>query len=1031
MHSEHAARLASLPYRLRGLGMGGAVLHVGAHPDDEDVGLLSYLTGKFGVRAVYWSATRGEGGQNRLNAYRDEALGIYRTWESLAARAVDGGECLFGPFYDFGYSKNAEEAFAKWGREAVVREIVRAIRLVQPHVVVSRWSGTADDEHGHHQAIGQATREAFEAAGDAERVPELRALGLAAWQPSKLYQSMGGDFQPGQAGVTFGQLDPRLEQPGILKINTGEFDPVAGITYQARAWAGYNRHQTQAMGFAPAPGDFFYYYRLVKSLVAAPPIERDLFEGMDPSLTGLADYPDHGLPYLRDELERVKALASDALQRFRIDRSPEAAWPILEGLAGLRRLRSRLGGEDRGEPRRAVDVYLAGKIVAFEQVAARCLGLELECQSERGRIIPGGRFRLSARLWNHLGIPIDDARFSLSLPHGWHGIAADQRPGEERPPPGLAVTFEVTTPEATDLSCPYWLARPRGPYAYEWPEDGRSGHPLGPVPVGVACDVIVGNHRVALEAAALRREAFPGGFRELPLAVIPPISLHPVTRHEFVPIAGPRHRRPVRSEQELKSVLGFLEENLSDRRLELEVVAVNNGAGPLEGTLQIVPPPGWKVGPERVHVSLTTPGDSTLARFGVTIPATTPEGRYLVRYQVDQGTRTYALVVHPVRMAAPGLSAVMDGSNCALEEFVLAPSQVTVHMIGVEFASGLSYAYVEGASEELREALKPFGVAFHPITDAEMGHLALGGFDAIVIGPNAYLLREELRNNAPRFLEYVREGGTLIVQYQGYDYQDRGYTPYPFRYSVPHDRVTHEDAPVTVLRPDDLLLRRPNPIDARDFDHWVRDRGLYFWGHWDPRYEAPLACADPGEAPHGGGLVECRYGRGTYAYVGYSLFRQVPAGVPGAFRLLANLLALPVARLLERVEFLKTLPLFSALAEEHLDAVARSLEELVVEDGTWICRPGQAGPDTYIVHGGEVEVVTESDGRERVRLAKPGDCLGELGAMRGVLARASLRARGSVRLLVLRDTEFQSAVRQHPEIGLRVVRYLLSRTTDT
>ena len=105
MHSEHAARLASLSYRLRGLGMGGAVLHVGAHPDDEDVGLLSYLTGKFGVRAVYWSATRGEGGQNRLNAYRDEALGIYRTWESLAARAVDGGECLFGPFYNSGTAR--------------------------------------------------------------------------------------------------------------------------------------------------------------------------------------------------------------------------------------------------------------------------------------------------------------------------------------------------------------------------------------------------------------------------------------------------------------------------------------------------------------------------------------------------------------------------------------------------------------------------------------------------------------------------------------------------------------------------------------------------------------------------------------------------------------------------------------------------------------------------------------------------------------------------------------------------------------
>src|SRR5439155_15036894 len=166
---------------------------------------------------------------------------------------------LFGPFVDFGYSKAAMETLHKWGRTAVLREMVRAIRMVQPHVVIARWSGTARDEHGHHQAVGQIAPEAFEAAGDPGAFPELRAQGLAAWQPLKLYQSTMGDFQPGQVGVTFGQVDPRFEDDGFIRINTGELDPTAGSTYQEQAWNAINSHRTQGLGLAPAPGDFYYY----------------------------------------------------------------------------------------------------------------------------------------------------------------------------------------------------------------------------------------------------------------------------------------------------------------------------------------------------------------------------------------------------------------------------------------------------------------------------------------------------------------------------------------------------------------------------------------------------------------------------------------------------------------------------------------------------------------------------------------------------------------------------------------------------
>jgi|GEM_PF-49301 len=1020
---------AQLIYRLRGLGMASTVLHIGAHPDDEDFGLLAYLSRKWGVRAVYWSATRGEGGQNRINAYTGEALGVYRTWESLAARAVDGGECLFGPFYDFGYSKNAEETLAKWGHRALVREMVRAIRLVQPHILVACWTGTAGDEHGQHQAVGQATLEAFEAAGDAQQFPELTAQGLVPWQSLKLYQSTRGDWQPGQEDFTLGQLTPGLERDGVLRINMGEFDPIAGMTYQESACLAFNQHQTQGMGLAPAPGDAFHYFSLFRSLVPVPPREATIFDGLDPSLTGLADHPGNGSPSLRQCLEAVRAGAGEALRHYRVEDPMEACTSLLEGLSLLQAVHKSLASEDlTREARQAIDKYVARKIVDFEEMIALCLGLELECLSERSRIIPGQRCRISTHLWNHRAVCIDQSTFTLHVPEGWDvRFAEPEVLNANRDPAGPSATFDVVATEMADLTCPYWLTTPRASYVYHWPDGEPCSHPFGPAPAEVECDVVLGQHQISLRKAVVHRESFPGGFRELPLAVIPPISLHPVRSEVFLPVKEMIQQRTVRSQQELKSLLGFLQESLSDQQLELQVLVRNHSDQAAEGSLELVVPPGWKVAPEQVVLSLAKPGDTTTVRLTVTVPANTPQGHYPLWYKMHYGERDYGVAVTPVRMGAPGLSALVDGGTCVKETFLIAPSQVMVHLINARFASGLTYAYVQGVKEKLVEALTSFGMSFHLITDAEMGHLDLSRFDAVVIGPNAYVIRHELRNNAARFLDYVKQGGALIVQYQGYGYQNQGFTPYPFQYHQPHDRVTHEDAAVTILDPDHMLLRVPNAINSHDFDGWVRDRGLYFFGQWDKPYRPLLACSDPGEEPHAGGLITCQYGRGSFLYVGYSLFRQLPAGVPGAFRFFANILALPATRMLERINFLKHIPLFSTLSEDQLDAVVRIISERWEEDGTYICHPGEMGQDLYIVYRGEVEVVAESDGPEHTFVAKAGNCIGQLGMMGQSIQTASIRARGDAHLFVIEDSQFQALLRQHPDVAIQVIKFLANR----
>jgi LmbE family N-acetylglucosaminyl deacetylase len=341
-----------LIYRLRALPIAGTVLQLGAHPDDEDTGMLVTMSHGAGARAVYWSATRGEGGQNRRGPEKNDALGIVRTWESLQARDLDGGEVLYGPFYDYGFSKHGEDALGRWGREDVVREIVRAIRLVQPLVVISRWNGGETDGHGHHQAIGLIADEAFDAAADPERFPELEAAGLPPWRALKLYHSVAGDWQPGEASH-FGEIVDAYEKAGHLRIDTGELDPVSGLTFQEQAHLAVNRHRSQGMGFIPAPGSYYYYYRLVRSVRGAAGREQGFFDGVDATLSGLADHPGGAAPKLRERLEAVQRLAERAAEAFHPMRAAETGRMVLEGAPRSRRSSPARRWSSRRSRRRA------------------------------------------------------------------------------------------------------------------------------------------------------------------------------------------------------------------------------------------------------------------------------------------------------------------------------------------------------------------------------------------------------------------------------------------------------------------------------------------------------------------------------------------------------------------------------------------------------------------------------------------------------------------------------------------------------
>jgi LmbE family N-acetylglucosaminyl deacetylase len=1001
IRNQPAARLI---YGLRTLPMAAAVLQLGAHPDDEDTGMLVMTSRRVGARAVYWSATRGEGGQNKRGPEMEEALGVVRTWESLQARELDGGEVLYGPFYDYGFSKRGEDTLARWGREDVIREIVRAIRLVQPLVVISRWNGGATDGHGQHQAIGLVADEAFDAAADPSRFPELAAQGLVPWRAQKLYHSVAGDWQPGEASH-FGEIMEEYERAGYLRVATGELDPVSGLTYQEQAHLAVNRHRSQGMGFIAAPGPYYYYYRLVRSLGETTTPESSFFDGFDATLTGLADYAGDGSASLREGLERARVAAERAIEVFHPERPAQAGWLAAEGADVLRELRAELPVERlSADAAAALDAYLAGKVAAFEAMAGACLGLRADCVLDTARITPGRAVGVLARLWNAADQPVTVEQVELEVPDGW-AVRTEGAPG---PAPDTTMPFtcayEITPPSDAELSVPYWLRRPRTPYRYDWPEEGPLGHALGAPLVSAVFDVRVGPHRLALHAPGMHTSSFAGGFRRLPLAVLPPIAVAPRQHRHLLPT--------------------------SDRETALELAATvrcieDDGA---EANLTVHAPAGWTVNPEQMHLQFSARGDARTLRFDVAVPAGAPADTYEIHFEVGCEGRSSGVDLEPIRLPAEGVLGPADETNCAAEAFIIRPAKVKVALIDVEFVTSLRLAYVEGMKEELVASLEHFGLDMTPLSDDDLTFADLGAFDAVVVGPNAYNVREALRANAARLLSYVADGGTLVVQYQAYGYDAPGLAPYPFTYHQPHDRVTMPDAPVELLERDHPATQMPNRLGLQDFDGWVHDRGLYFFGEWDAHYRPLLASADPGEQPQTGGLLIAQYGRGTYAYAAYSLFRQIAAGVPGAIRLFANLVGLAEARLRTRIQVLRSLPLMDAFSEEELQEAAHAMSEHTVHAGDYLTRQGERGTDLFVLLEGTVEVVDERSVPERLLgVVEPVDSIGELAALGHMPHSASLRAKTDATVLALPSEELLRWLYRHPELAPRLITRVMVR----
>ncbi|MCX6953351.1 MAG: PIG-L family deacetylase, partial [Verrucomicrobia bacterium] len=466
---------AALQEELRTFGQVATVLHVAAHPDDENRGLLAYLSKVRGYRTGYLSVTRGDGGQNEIGPEFGEKLGLARTQELLAGRSYDGARQFFTRALDFGYSKSMTEALTIWDRDQVLGDVVRVIRTFRPDVIITRFAPVGESgNHGHHNASARLALDAFKLAGDPKAYPEQLAEGLTPWQPVRIFQNRGGD----------------------LTIAADGKDPVTGDSVQTIASRTSAQHKTQfglgggGFGGGRGGGGGGGPRQESFTLLAGSPATTDIMDGID--LTW-ARFPGGA---------EIGQLTAEALAQFKPD-DPSASVPALLAIrAKLAKFTS--------------DPVIDDKRAHLDRILQGCLGVTVETTATVAEVVPGEKLKLNTAVVVRSKVPVRWTSTHVSYPGG--GMSVD---GFESSRTSNELTVDV--PANAPVSHPYWLREETGPGMFRVADAKLIGQPENAPPFMVDYTFDVGDQKlvIASEPLAPARPGKPGRR----LAVISPVSL--------------------------------------------------------------------------------------------------------------------------------------------------------------------------------------------------------------------------------------------------------------------------------------------------------------------------------------------------------------------------------------------------------------------------------------------------------------------------------------------------------------------------
>jgi LmbE family N-acetylglucosaminyl deacetylase len=860
--------VAGLRLELLRLGTTARLMQVVAHPDDEDGGMLTLEARGHGVSTLLMTLNRGEGGQNKIGSNLSDVLGVLRAEELLASDQYYGVQERFSRVADFGYSKSAEETFAKWGgHDIALADMVRVIRKFRPDVLAPRFSGTSRDGHGHHQASSILAGEAFRAAADPKRFPEQIAEGLQPWQVKKFYRGNVCGF----GATTCPDAD------WTVKLNTGVRSSELGISYVQFAMAGLRHQLSQgAANWTVDDGDRYTFYKLVDSAIPSAAgkdgHEKSFFDGIDTSLEALAP------PEFTELRMQLKGIASDIARASEATAKGDTASAVpflVRVVAGLNHVSEDVrstrwrghGGMDfltriaekQQQAETALNLALSASLTAKVSSTGDPSGPTVKEADALTTVSPGQEFVTAVTFHNGSKQPLLIEQIKLEVPAGWNTISGKTKPEMVKPGEDLHANFRMRVPEHAAYTRPYWHR--------DDPERDSLNH--------------IDNEKYAtlpFPPPALRaRVIYSVGGQEVKTSN----GITAVVEIPFLDDAGKEHARPLAIVPALSVELEPGTQVISTHNGSTTTVTVgvtSNMMREATGTLRLELPAGWRSEPAQFAVEFKKRGEKQDFQFKV-FPAGLQEGRATVRAVLDSNGEKFS-----------------EGYTLITREdlgsfYYYQPARQRVSIVDVRAPHDLKVGYIMGAGDDIPTVLKQVGMDVTMIPAERLANEDLTRYGTIVLGIRAYDTQKEVAENNQKLLDFVSKGGTLIVQYNTgvSDFNSGKFTPYPADLS--RARVSVEEAPVDILAPGDSVFHYPNTITARDFDGWVQERGLYFMSKWDDHFTPLLACHDPGEDPQKGGLLRAQYGKGTYIYAAYAFFRQLPAGVPGAVRLYVNLLS--------------------------------------------------------------------------------------------------------------------------------------------